>query len=193
MKQPTGRLRLIFVVSLVVSIICNGTISYLMWLSGTSLPEYFRVLFSLDVGLTRDYVDSLRGPSARSWMTILYAVDFVFFVALGVMASSASILICRNEKAFGILSKLGKPFAVVGILMIAIDFAESCLAVYMFTSSPTYPDWIAIPHSLLFILAIVVDGTAGLFLLTSLLASIIRRAISIRKERKGTAVRSDCC
>ena len=153
-----------------------------MLISGTSLPEYFTVQFSLDVGLTRAYVESLRGPDVGTWMGILYAIDYVFFVALGLMVWSASALIHRNPEAFGTLSKLGRGFARVGLLVIAIDLAESCLAVYMFASSPTYPDWVVIPHSLLFILAIVVDAVAGIFLLTSLLVSTTRRLLPIESS-----------
>ena len=147
------------VVSLIVAIVCNDAISYLMLISGTSLPEYFKVMFSLDVPLIRDYVARLQGPDAGTWVSILYAVDYVFFVALGLMVTSASILIHRNSGAFGVISKLGRPFALVGILTIAIDFVESCMAVYMFLNAQTYPDWLVIPHSLLFILAITISNT----------------------------------
>ena len=75
------------------------------------------------------------------------------------------------------------------MLVIAIDFAESCLAVYMFASSPAYPDWIVVPHSLLFVLAIVVDAVAGIFLLTSLLVSTIRRLPSLENSHQERARR----
>jgi hypothetical protein len=167
-------LKRLFAISLATSIICNGTISYLMSISGTSLPEYFKVMFSLNVPLIRGYIDGLQGPGVKTWFAILYGVDYVFFTALGLMISSASILIHRNKKAFGVMSKLGKSFALVGILVIAVDFFESGLAVYMFSSASTYPYWIVVPHSALFILAIIVDGIACLFLLASLLTSVIR-------------------
>lgn len=175
-RLTTNSLIRLFVISLATSIVCNATISYLMSISGTSLPEYFKVMFSLDVPLIRGYIESFQRSDAKTWLAILYGVDYIFFTALGLMISSASILIHRNKKAFSLMSELGRPFALVGILEIAVDFLESGLAVYMFSNAHTYPDWIVVPHAILFILAIIVDGIAGLFLLASLLTSIIRVA-----------------
>jgi len=147
---------------------------FCLYMAATSSRAYYSVTTAFDADRFLTF-RSQFSEQALNWFGGLYVIDLVFFSSLGIFMFAGSAVVYRNRKLPRIFSQFGWIIAALSLVMIVADAGESALATYMMLFADSVSSELAIIHSALFFVAVLLDGMVLTYLFLALILLINRK------------------